>query len=245
MLTRLVQTDLRLLNLGAKDHAALLGQDAEACAAVFKAADYCCHVCGAHVPHGLEIDHTAGHGRGPQQVAGMKAICQFCHNLKHPLWAAARGRIVPIWAPDMGQVDLNRLAWAMIGWREVHQEQFANLHGDLVLRVHRFAEAFECESAEGLLEAAFASLDTLGREEALRALAKVDQVLRFVPAEALLEAGQIGDPTIDHATRLSTWSIGGFRKIPRTVARTILEGHDPEALQVFGEESSDVVVTSR
>lgn len=234
MLATLVRSDLRLLNFGARDHAALLGHDAALCTRVIAASDGCCHVCGTHVPVALEMDHTRGHARGKAHEDGLRAICQFCHNLKHPLWAAARGRIVPVWAPDISQIDLTRMAWAMIAWREIHPTDFEVLRRDLLARAVRFSEAFACQSAEALFEAAFATRDALGEVRADPLLQQVDQVLRFVPAEVLLEADMIPDETLDQSMRLSTLSLGGFRRIPRSVARSILAIHDPQALGSSG-----------
>lgn len=230
MLAALVRSDLRLLNLGARDHAALLGHDVDLCSRVFADADGCCHVCGTHVPEALEIDHTRGHARGKSHDAGLRAICQFCHNLKHPLWAAARGRIVPVWAPDIPQIDLTRLSWSMVAWREVHPQEFELVRRDLLVRAGRFADTFACQGVEALFEAAFATCDALGASRAGPLLAQVDQVLRFVPAEVLLDGEMIADETIDQSMRLSTLSVGGFRKIPRSVARSMLMTHDPEVL---------------
>ena len=230
MLVAVTSTNIRLLNLGARDHAALHGQDASSSRSVFEAADHTCHVCGVRTVDGLEIDNTAGHA--PRKTKGWRAICQFCHNLKHPLWSAARGRIVAIWAPDISQVDLHRLAWSIVTWREAHPEKAEILRADLVARAQRFAETFDCASAEALFEAAFATRDTLGAGRSKAVLLQVDQVLRFVPSEILLDPQQVGDMTIDQGSRLSTWSIGGFRKIARMAGRDMLADHDPAALEV-------------
>lgn len=231
MLEQMMQSDLRGLNFGVRDHARILGQDAVTCRAVFEAHDYTCHVCGIRSVEGMEIDHGSRHQAGVS--SGLKPICQFCHNLKHPLWAAARGRITPIWAPDISQQDLTRLAWAMVAWREVHPESFDVLRSDLLVRVQDLSEALGSFSAEGLFEAAFAAHAILGPEKGRSTMRRIDQALRFVPSEILLEPDQISDTSLDQASRLSTWTIGGFRKIARMAGRSILTDLDPAALEAF------------
>ena len=232
MLSNIVSTNLKILTLGARDHAMLLEGREDACLATFREADHVCHVCGVRTVDGLEIDHTAGHVAGVTK--GLRAICQFCHDLKHPLWAASHGRLVPIWAPGIAQRDLHRLSWAILTWREAFPDAIAPVRAGLLARADRFADTFECGSAEALFEAAFMTCDELGMEHGKATLNKVDQTLRFVPREVLLAPEDIGSVLIDQASRLSTWRIGGFRKIARMTAGDMATDHDPKG-PVAGE----------
>lgn len=231
MLEQIARSRLKTLTLGVRDHAALLGQESETCEKIFRAADHTCHVCGVQTFTGLEIDHGSRHvPLKNKSISGLKPICQFCHNLKHPLWAASRGRLVAIYAPDISQVDLQRLSWAMIAWREAYPDHFETLQSDLLSRRDRFSEMMECESVEALFEASLAVIDTLGPESGMASLRSVDQVLRFIPFEVTIDIDSIGDLRIDQASRLSTWTIGGFRKFTRSAARSMLSSLDTEDL---------------
>lgn len=238
MLELIARSSLKGLTLGVRDHAALLQQAGSACEEIFKAHNHSCHVCGTRVPDGLEIDHGSQHVLNAKP-SDLKPICQFCHNLKHPLWAASRGRLVAIYAPDISQVDLHRLAWSMVLWREVHPEAFETVQADLLARASRLSELLDCESVEAMFEAALATVDTLGADRALKSLRKVDQVLRFIPSEVMLDIDQVGDTAIEQGSRLSTWTIGGYRKIARTVAQNMLTRIDPEAISIMESRQSE------
>lgn len=247
LLERLVSSDILVANLGIRDHAQIIGHDADLCRAVFEKHNHTCHLCGVKTLTALEIDHTEGHSKSAKK--GMKPICQFCHDLKHPLWAAARGRIIPIWAPDMTQIDLIQLSWALITWRDVHREEYLAVRSDLITRkdmLEEFmgwgdispalAEHETPHEAEVLFEAAFASVDAIGIDLAKPALRKLDQVLRFIPHEVLRDTD---DKTFQLSSRLSTWTVGGFRKISRAVSLELLEKNDPAALARIMKESQD------
>ena len=247
LLERLVSSDILVSNLGIRDHAQIIGHDADLCRAIFEKHDHTCHVCGVKTLAGLEIDHTAGHSKSAKK--GMKPICQFCHDLKHPLWAASRGRLVPIWGPDLNQTDLIRLSWALVTWRDVHRSEYLEVRSDLITRKDMIEEYIgwsdinialsDTETpheAEVLFEAAFAAVDAIGAELAKPALRKLDQVVRFIPHEVLRDTD---DKAFQLSSRLSTWSIGGFRKISKVVATDLLQRNDPASLQAMTEESQD------
>lgn len=230
MLEQMVRSNLRSMTFSVRDHASLLKHNSALCESLFKSHDYCCHVCGVKVPDCLEVDHGSRHVP-TEDISVLKPICQFCHNLKHPIWAASRGRLVAIHAPDISQVDLTRLSWAMVAWREAYPDVFEKIRSDILLRAKKFSDLMECNSAEGLFEAALAIVDEMGKEKALMTLKKVDQVLRFVPFEITVDIDDIGDLSIDQASRLSTWTIGGFKKFTKTASRNMLSSIDPEVFK--------------
>lgn len=221
MLASLPDASIRRLTLGVRAHATLLNQDAALCRKVFERDRHTCHVCGTRIVDGMEIDHAAGHVRCTAR--DLRTICQFCHDLKHPLWSAMHHRIVPVYAPDIPQIALTRLSWSLIEWREQEamKDHCEAVRQSLVARAESFSRIMKCKSAEALFEAALSLCDAADRKVVMEGLKRADLFTRFVPAEALIAPQSIGDTTIDQASRLSTWTIGGFKKITRTVSKSL------------------------
>lgn len=235
MLAELITTSLKSLNLSVRDHAALAAGQEKIVAEVFKRDGSTCHVCGSRCHDALEIDHIKGHKR--QAAGGLKAICQFCHNLKHPLWAGARKKIVPIMAPEFTQADLNRLAWVLLSWRKVENATInvATVIDMIEQRRAKFEDFMGCLSAEALFEAAFtiAEKDTLGVKKARETLTLLDQSIRYWPAELTPEY-----ETLDPGSRLSRWDLGGFVVIADEVAENLLKDikPNPEKIKTLMEK---------
>lgn len=225
MLAQIISTSVNSINLGARDHAAL-GAGSEALyAEVHKRDRHTCRGCGFRIFEGLEIDHLAGHK--PAKAKDLGSICQFCHNLKHPIWSAARKKIVPIFAPDLSQSDLNRLAWTILAWRDVPDAPFAadKLLNLIDRRRGRFEDVMHCSSAESLFEAALTISDRsqLGRKVARGVLEGIDGFTRYWPSELTPEFEDLTP-----ASRLSRWNAGGFTVIADVVAERILADLKPE-----------------
>lgn len=215
-------------NLGIRRHGALLAGQGKLIRKVFKRDGETCHVCGSRVPGHMEIDHIKGHRAGAS-ADQLRTICQFCHNLKHPLWAAGRVRMVPILAPDIPQADLHRLAWVVLAWRGLEDgpiDEVAIL-GDIEARRSAFLGRYGCDSADSLFEAASGLPDHpsfRGRKaRAIKTLARMDADLRFWPTELL--AGREG---FDPGSRLSTWGVGGFQVIADSAAAAIRDDQNPD-----------------
>lgn len=111
-LTRIMALSPETLGLGARKHCEIATQSAEAVAECFRRDAWTCHVCGVRLPNYMEVDHPVGHRECPSN--DMKTICQFCHNLKHPLWAATQGRLRMFWAPGLTQCRISRIAWQVL-----------------------------------------------------------------------------------------------------------------------------------
>ena len=109
------------LRLGARQHSILAGLRQKEIARALVASQWTCHCCGVSLPQLMEFD--GGHGGTP-----VKAICQFCHNLDHPVWAAVRGRLEPIWAPDLDGPTLSRFSWTLLALGQIFPD---SLGGDL------------------------------------------------------------------------------------------------------------------
>ncbi len=219
MLSTMIQSSLVTMNLRAIDHGSLLTRDAQTCQKVFQRDRDCCHVCGYQIPGHMEIDHLKGHK--PCDASDLATICQFCHNLKHPIWAGARKRIIPVYAPDLTQEDLHRLAWTVLAWRnggEGVPDEIAAVPEQMMQRKNDISEILGCEDAESLFEAVMGLPDLIGKKAAREALMRIDQVLRFWPAELLPDYEDL-----PKAARLSVWDIGGFRVVADEAARAIRE----------------------
>lgn len=223
MLSTLASAPVSLLSLGIRQHGMLLTGLTKEAHACLQAADWTCHICGVRVPEMMEIDHTAGHARAA--VKGFKSICQFCHNLKHPLWAGARGRIVPIIAPGIGQIDLHRLAWTVLAQRgaKTPAVDVTGVLGDIELRKELFTKTYGGERVDAFLEAVLDLPRAIGADRASKVVMAVDEQVRFWPAEVLKDLADLTP-----ASRLSTWREGGFRLASKTAAGLLNEAHPIE-----------------
>lgn len=105
------------LTFGARGHAVLAGGLRVQIAKAMRDADWTCHLCGICLPEMMEFD--GGHGGEP-----VRPICQFCHNMDHPIWAAGRGRMVPVWAPDMDCAEISRLSWVLLALGQIFPDRF-------------------------------------------------------------------------------------------------------------------------
>ncbi|MBW3243572.1 hypothetical protein KUV57_12940 [Epibacterium sp. DP7N7-1] len=223
MLSDMLKSSIVTMNLRVVDHAALLVPQASECAEVHSRDQDRCHVCGFRVPGMMEIDHLAGHRKSTSKE--MACICQFCHNLKHPLWAGARKRIVPIYAPDMTQEDLHRLAWVVLAWRDAPDTAPVDVAGvltDIENRRDRLTDMISCKDAESLFEASLGLPDLVGEKDAAATLLRVDQFLRFWPAELTH-----GYEMLPKGSRLSSWGVGGFRVMAEEAAAAIRKDAAP------------------
>ena len=132
----------KLLSLGACHHYALNAAMPDRVRDALRSASWTCHVCGAYLPGFLEIDHFDNHepgSRGP-----IAPICQFCHDLKHPLWAVARDRMVPvIMPPEISQSTLTRLCWLIISCG-LHWPDTARQMQDIVRKLRCREPSYDC-----------------------------------------------------------------------------------------------------
>jgi len=192
----------RLLNLGARDHALLNATMTTEIAAALKAGDWICHVCGVRLEGMMEIDHLKGHRRSA--ATELAPICQFCHDLKHPMWAMARKRAFPVYAPDLAQKDLSRMSWSLLGemTREEGGAVFEAVLGAIGERESAAFDLLQGENMESALEAVLVIRDREGMEKARRAAETLDEGLRYLPV-----CVRDGGP-------LTRWTPEGFRDVP-------------------------------
>ena len=146
--------------------------------------DWTCNVCGVRLPGLMEIDHLDG----PGPDGRIAPICQFCHDLKHPLWAAAEHRLAPVALQEMDQRTLTRLCWIMLS-RSLHEEQGKErlqpiirvlerrrVQAERALRTTHMTEAFE---------RLFTVIDLVGPESANGIARRLDDCIRLMPAAVL------------------------------------------------------------
>jgi hypothetical protein len=217
MLSDMIKSSMVTLNLRAIDHGSLLTREAKKCQEVFNREKDRCHVCGFRIPGYMEIDHLKGHR--PCPASDMSCICQFCHNIKHPIWSAARKRIVPVYAPEFTQEDLHRLAWTVLAWRDGEGDlpvSIADIPALMASRHEKIKDILGCMDAESLFEAALGLPRLLGDNVAAETLMKIDQFLRFWPSELMPD-----HESLPKGARLSNWTIGGFRVVADDVAAAI------------------------
>lgn len=223
MLEALITSSPIVLKLRMSDHGALLVPQADMCRAVLKAGKDTCHECGMRVPGAMEIDHLKGHR--PCNEADLAPICQFCHNLKHPIWAGARKRFIPIFAPDMSQADLHRLAWTCLAWRS-DEEVSAGIGAvlDAIAARHKlFVDTYKTDNVSSFFESITGLPDLIGQDSALKLARQTDSFVRFWPSEVLPDF-----ETFEASRRLTTWSVGGFKICSDMAARALRDYVKPD-----------------
>jgi hypothetical protein len=215
----------RLLNLSARDHALINATMTAEIATALKSGDWTCHLCGIRLEGLMEIDHLRGHKRcGAKDVA---PICQFCHDLKHPMWAMARKRAFAIYAPGTSQQDLTRMSWSLLG--EVTREEGGSSFDGLMEAIsERESYAFDLlqgENMESALEAILVIRDREGAERAKRVAQVLDEGLRYLPV------------CVRDGVPISRWTPEGFRPVPVDVLhRALGPAPDMERLSVAASE---------
>lgn len=224
MLADMLKTSMTSIAIPAASHAALSAVQPAVMASVVAKAKEQCHVCGFRIPGMMEVDHLRGHRKS--KSSDLACICQFCHSLKHPLWAGANGRIIPIIAPDMTQEDLHRLAWVCLAWRDVDADHDLDVDGivdAMEARHTQLLDTLGAADAESLFEAVFDMRRLVGDDEAKRIAMRLDQFVRFWPAE--LTAGFSDLP---RASRVSAWGARGFRVLAEDAAEAIRKDTAPD-----------------
>lgn len=192
----------RQITLSARDHALINATMVGAIGQALRDQDWTCHVCGVRLEGLMEIDHLKGHR--PCEAGSVAPICQFCHDLKHPIWAMSRKRAFPVYAPDIPQAALSRFAWTLLSemTRTNGEEMFEGLIDAIAERESAAFEMLDGENMESALEAIVVLKDRAGAELATRASRELDAHIRFLPS-----CVRDGEP-------LMRWTSAGFRPVP-------------------------------
>lgn len=213
-----------LLAMGARAHAVLAGQSADAIARAFERDDWTCQRCGTRVPQYVEVAHMDGH-RADCSSQDLLTVCQFCHALDHPVWAASRGRLRLIACPDVPQMVLQRLAWSV--YLFAAEDADAEEQGRAVYGLERFEQQTEAllaavdarerlltellggVRAESFFESLFTARDLLTAPQFERLLTDLDRIVRFWPSAASEPEGAEQAP----GAQVSRWRESGFEPV--------------------------------
>ena len=216
MLHSILNTPVQILTLGARAHALLASQMPTATARRFERDDWTCHICGVQLVGFMELDHLNGHQ--PCADTDVCTICQFCHDLRHAIWAANKGRLRILWAPAVSQEILTNLAWqALLAAQDaegkIMDESMAEaakiMTDDINRRESVLGNIIGATSVTGLFEA-LNSLRRMKGEEAYRAAVdKLGEFVRFWPAAINRTLGE----TVSVAADFGCWQNGDFRSM--------------------------------
>ena len=216
MLNEIMQTPPEMSVLGARTHAALAAASRQAVAACLVRDSWTCHRCGIRLPGFMEVDHLTDHA--PCGEGQMRTICQFCHNLRHAVWAASRGRLRIIRAPALDQVTVTRIAWFVLlasggtdGSPPDHDLAAAAqiVASDAKRRERVLGDILGTAHAAGLFEALLALKRLAGEDVYVRTVDRLDRYVRFWPTAS----HRSDDKTERTCAVFSQWRDGDFHDI--------------------------------
>lgn len=211
-----MRTPLETSVLGARFHAVVAGASRKAVAACLIRDSWTCHRCGIRLPGFMEVDHLTGHA--PCGEGQMRTICQFCHNLRHAVWAANRGRLRIIRAPALDQIAVTRIAWFVLlasggtdGSPPDHDLAAAAhvIASDAKRRECVLGDILGTAHAGGLFEALLALKRLAGEDAYVETVDRLDGYVRFWPT-----ASNRSDDKPERAcAAFSRWRDGDFHDI--------------------------------
>lgn len=221
------------LTLGARMHSIAAGRAGSVIPEVLKRDRSTCHCCGVSIPGVMEVDALDGnHSR--YDPVNMKTICTFCHYARHPIWAASRGRIRIILAPDLSQEDICRIAWACFFLEGEESgpsvaddnEALRRIYEDIDLREKSVEQTFGTSHPEALMEALMASRDKLSDERRKLLLKFTEASLCYWPS-----------------TNLTAWHTGRFRAVSSEVHAITTSDAGPmaEPIKLSSRETAGVI----
>ena len=208
LLLRQPQTELMI---NAYQHALLNAAMPNRVRSVLRRGNWTCNVCGVRLPGLMEIDHLDEHGPGPTgRIGRIAPICQFCHDLKHPLWAATRHRLVPVVIPRMDQRTLTRLCWIMIS-RSLNDpkspQRLRPIARDFVRRRIRAGRMLSTLHMVHAFQALITISELEGAECAGATARRLDACVRLLPAAVI------------DLSALCAWTGAGFVPVRRPALR--------------------------
>ncbi len=241
MILELIGAPQEILAMGAREHAILATQCSKAISTRLDRDDWTCHVCKIRIQGFMEVDHIESHT--PCGTGGIRTICQFCHNLRHIVWAALRGRLRLIWAPSLDQVSLAKLAWQVLFASEGGSgdslapelsEAARTVVDDVARRELVLAHILGSAHAEGFLEALFSARSLMDREAFAKAASRLDHFVRFWPTAA----GRTNGKGIPPASAFGCWKDGRFVDMSALAADQYWQREMPadHIFQICGQE---------
>lgn len=202
MFKSLVTSSLPVLTLSAHRHNVLNAAMIDDISKMMEREKWTCHVCGTQMHGMMEVDHLKGHK--PSAKSGILPICQFCHDRKHPIWAASRGRFSILHAPDMSYEEISQLTWAFIlhDRDEGFTVDMKRLDRDLKARREDAFDALGHSNIESIFESILAIRDAQGEDATLDLMEEIDAHLKIVPSALFAESRD-----------LRVWGPGGFNAL--------------------------------
>jgi len=209
--TSLLSTPIDRLNLGARAHAILAAEGWTGFAHCLARDNWRCQICGVRLPGYMEVEHVASHH--DHAVSNLRCICQFCHNLRHPLWAANRGKFRPFWSSGTDQRLIHAIAWSVLmagsfpeKMAEIHRavEQFLMA---IKRREMQLLSLLGSTHPEGMFESVFFTTRQYGPDYGRTVARQMDRHVRFWPTAANRSLGG----TKRDAAQLSAWDGDGFQ----------------------------------
>ena len=209
MLAKMLKINPEEASFGARYHAQLYTGSMNGIRESFGRDNWTCQTCQIRLPEFMEVDHKVH--KSVCEAKELTTICQFCHNLKHPLWASLRGRMRLIWLPGMPQFMITRMAWGV--FLASYQENIPSLFQSaerIIARVDRreaiLADLLGSSDAEGFFE----SLHTIRRftddQRFWQKIKELDGIVRFWPTAVNAANSVMARPS----TALGFWSTGKF-----------------------------------
>ena len=216
MLSELLKCPADVAAMGARRHALHARGQAELFGQCFRRDDWTCRQCGFRFRGFMEIDHPGSHMDA--DLGSIRTICQFCHNLRHPVWADLKGRLRMIWAPSLTQDAIHRIAWLTLLASEDPSGfsidgELAEAAREIVAATKRrerlIADVIGSSNPGGLFEAIFTVKPYCRRNRHLAAVASIDNLARFWP----VAADRIVSPAPRPCAALSRWVRDRFEDI--------------------------------
>ena len=196
-------------SFGSRFHAQLNYDSVAGIREAFNRDDWTCQTCKVRIPDYMEVDHQIH--KPFCDAHELTTICQFCHNLKHPVWSSLRGRLRLIWLPRIPQEMVTRMAWAVYfsSFHEnipLYHEATENILALVGRREAILAELLGSSDPEGLFESLYIARRFGDTDRFFEKIRKIDEFLRIWPRAA--------NGSSDHSARvsasLSYWSEGKF-----------------------------------
>ena len=230
MFAEIANESPRLLAVGARAHAMIATAASDATVECLKRDDWTCHRCGIRLPGFMEIDHVESHDDSNPE--NLKAICQFCHNLRHPVWAALRGRLKIIWAPGLKQASIHRLAWHVLLASGFAGDEFTRAGLErAALSIADGIGRRECAASqilgsshpEAFFEALLAAKSMLCETRFAELAMLLDASLRFWPAAV----DRISEGCDRPSASVSCWREGGFADVAEDLQKRYWDSEFP------------------
>lgn len=246
LIRRTLDRHIARLNFGARFHAMLAGKHGDRYAKVMERDNWICCKCQIHLPGFMEIHHWDDNHQNNDE-ANLAAICRFCHDIEHPVWSAARGRLRLIAAPDIAQEEITRLAWGAFTAIEIAQaitllsneelEVFPLKQSEIEMiqkcAEHALIVKASVEKREGHLEtiighshpeafweALFFARSHEPKQKMEDIIDVLDDVIRVWPTAACASGDIVTTPV---SARLSAWRAGRFTDVSEAFVDTIVE----------------------